>query len=106
MSQALLLYSVEDGVACITLNRPESLNSFNTEMHAEMRKVLKAVRQDSSVRALLLTGNGRGFCAGQDLSDRSVAPGEQAPTSASRWRNATTPCCVPSRTCHSPPFVR
>lgn len=79
MSQAPLLYRVEDGVACITLNRPESLNSFNTEMHAEMRKALKAMRQDSSVRALLLTGNGRGFCAGQDLSDRSVAPGEQAP---------------------------
>ena len=79
MSQAPLLYSVEDGVACITLNRPENLNSFNNEMHAEMRKVLKAVRQDSSVRALLLTGNGRGFCAGQDLSDRSVAPGAEAP---------------------------
>ncbi|CAM3948056.1 2-(1,2-epoxy-1,2-dihydrophenyl)acetyl-CoA isomerase PaaG [Vreelandella rituensis] len=79
MSQAPLLYTVEDGVARITLNRPESLNSFNTEMHAEMRKTLKAVRQDPSVRALLLTGSGRGFCAGQDLSDRSVAPGEQAP---------------------------
>ncbi|MCD6438489.1 MAG: enoyl-CoA hydratase/isomerase family protein, partial [Halomonas sp.] len=51
MSQAPLLYTVEDGVARITLNRPDSLNSFNTEMHAEMRKALKAVRQDSSVRA-------------------------------------------------------
>ncbi|MBR9753367.1 MAG: 2-(1,2-epoxy-1,2-dihydrophenyl)acetyl-CoA isomerase [Gammaproteobacteria bacterium] len=79
MSQAPLLYSVQDNVAQITLNRPDSLNSFNTEMHAEMRKALKAVRKDSSVRALLLTGNGRGFCAGQDLSDRSVAPGEATP---------------------------
>ncbi|MDT0500136.1 MULTISPECIES: 2-(1,2-epoxy-1,2-dihydrophenyl)acetyl-CoA isomerase PaaG [unclassified Halomonas] len=79
MSEAPLLYSVEDGVARITLNRPDSLNSFNAEMHAEMRQALKAVRQDESVRALLLTGNGRGFSAGQDLSDRNVAPGAEAP---------------------------
>ncbi|MDZ7853860.1 MAG: 2-(1,2-epoxy-1,2-dihydrophenyl)acetyl-CoA isomerase PaaG [Halomonas sp.] len=79
MSEAPLLYAVEDGVARITLNRPDSLNSFNAEMHAEMRQALKALRQDGSVRALLLTGNGRGFCAGQDLSDRNVAPGAEAP---------------------------
>ncbi len=79
MSEAPLLYSVEDGVARITLNRPDSLNSFNAELHAEMRQALKAVRQDENVRALLLTGNGRGFCAGQDLSDRNVAPGAEAP---------------------------
>ena len=79
MSEAPLLYSVEDGVARITLNRPDSLNSFNAELHAEMRQALKAARQDKSVRALLLTGNGRGFCAGQDLSDRNVAPGAEAP---------------------------
>jgi len=79
MSEAPLLYAVEDGVARITLNRPDSLNSFNAELHAEMRQALKAVRQDKSVRALLLTGNGRGFCAGQDLSDRNVAPGAEAP---------------------------
>ncbi len=74
-----LLYSVEEGVARITLNRPDSLNSFNDEMHAAMREALKAVRQDNSVRVLLLTGNGRGFCAGQDLSDRNVAPSAEAP---------------------------
>lgn len=79
MSEAPLLYTVEDGVARLTLNRPDSLNSFNAELHAEMRQALKAVRQDGSVRALLLTGSGRGFCAGQDLSDRNVAPGAEAP---------------------------
>lgn len=79
MSEAPLLYTVEDGVARLTLNRPDSLNSFNAELHAEMRQALKAVRQDDSVRALLLTGSGRGFCAGQDLSDRNVAPGTEAP---------------------------
>ncbi|MCE8035999.1 2-(1,2-epoxy-1,2-dihydrophenyl)acetyl-CoA isomerase PaaG [Halomonas sp. MCCC 1A11057] len=79
MSEAPLLYTVEDGVARLTLNRPDSLNSFNAELHAEMRRTLEAVRQNGSVRALLLTGSGRGFCAGQDLSDRNVAPGAEAP---------------------------
>ncbi len=79
MSEAPLLYAVEDGVARITLNRPDRLNSFNPELHAEMRQALKSVREDDNVRALLLTGNGRGFCAGQDLSDRNVPPGAETP---------------------------
>lgn len=79
MSEVPLLYTVEDGVACITLNRPERLNSFNLELHAEMSKVLKSVRNNEKVRALLLTGNGRGFCAGQDLADRSMSPGVGPP---------------------------
>lgn len=79
MTDQTVLLSIEDGVARITLNRPDSLNSFNLAMHEQMRQALKAVRQDPGVRALLLTGNGRGFCAGQDLSDRSVAPGDEAP---------------------------
>lgn len=74
-----VLYTVEDGVASVTLNRPDSLNSFNSELHAKMRQVLKSVHQDKSVRALLLTGNGRGFCAGQDLSERNSSPGAEAP---------------------------
>ncbi len=70
---------VEDGVALLALNRPDRLNSFNTEMHGEMRRVLKAIRADSDIRCLLLTGRGRGFCAGQDLSDRNVDPGAEMP---------------------------
>lgn len=67
------------GVATLTLNRPDRLNSFNDQMHEEVREALgrvKAGRADGSVRVLVLTGAGRGFCAGQDLSDRSVAPGD------------------------------
>ena len=60
----------------MTLNRPERLNSFNDAMHAEVRDVLARVKADASVRVLLLTGAGRGFCAGQDLGDRAVAPGD------------------------------
>ena len=68
-------FEIRDGVARLTLNRPDRLNSFNDAMHAEVRDALAAVRGDASARVLLLTGAGRGFCAGQDLSDRAVAPG-------------------------------
>ena len=67
-------FTIEDGSATLTLNRPDRLNSFTVEMHEEMQDVLTRVETDSTIRALLLTGAGRGFCAGQDLSDRAVAP--------------------------------
>jgi 2-(1,2-epoxy-1,2-dihydrophenyl)acetyl-CoA isomerase len=72
-----ILFASEGGIARITLNRPEWLNSFNDAMHAEVRDALTRVRADTSVRVLLLTGAGRGFCAGQDLGDRAVAPGSE-----------------------------
>ena len=65
-------FSIAKGLAKLTLNRPDKLNSFTTQMHAEVREVLKKIKRDDSVRALLITGNGRGFCAGQDLNDRAV----------------------------------
>ena len=73
-----VLFEVRDGVARLTLNRPDRLNSFNDAMHAEVREALAALRADASVRVMLLTGAGRGFCAGQDLGDRAVAPGGAA----------------------------
>ncbi len=66
---------VADGVATLTLNRPDRLNSFTTAMHGEVRAALDVVVADPEVRCFVLTGAGRGFCAGQDLSDRAVAPG-------------------------------
>ena len=69
-------YESRDGIARLTLHRPDRLNSFNDAMHAEVREALAALAGDPSARVLLLTGAGRGFCAGQDLSDRAVAPGE------------------------------
>lgn len=74
-----ILFSIEDGVAFLRLNRPDQLNSFNAQMHVEVRDVLRQVRSSAEVRVLLLTGEGRGFCAGQDLSDRNVAPDAQMP---------------------------
>ena len=70
-----ILYDHAGGIARITLNRPDRLNSFTAAMHAELADALARVKADATVRVLLLTGAGRGFCAGQDLSDRAVAPG-------------------------------
>ena len=74
-----ILYHSEDGVTTLTLNRPERLNAFNVVMHGELRQALARARDDAAVRAVVLTGAGRGFCAGQDLNDRAVAPGAARP---------------------------
>lgn len=75
MGYATIMFDRADGVARLTLNRPDRLNSFTVEMHEEIADALALVQADAEIRALLLTGAGRGFCAGQDLGDRSVAPG-------------------------------
>jgi 2-(1,2-epoxy-1,2-dihydrophenyl)acetyl-CoA isomerase len=75
MAYETILFEIAGGAARLTLNRPDRLNSFTVQMHAEVADALSQVEKDSSVRALLITGAGRGFCAGQDLSDRAVAPG-------------------------------
>jgi 2-(1,2-epoxy-1,2-dihydrophenyl)acetyl-CoA isomerase len=74
MSYQHILFSFDGGIARVTLNRPDRLNSFNGEMHLELRDALARTR-DGGARVLLLTGAGRAFCAGQDLSDRNVAAG-------------------------------
>ncbi len=83
MSYQTILFDVQSGAARLTLNRPDKLNSFNVQMHTEVRQALKAIERDESVRVLVITGAGRGFCAGQDLSDRAVAPGEAVDLGAS-----------------------
>lgn len=70
-------YQQDGAVAVITLNRPEVLNSFHREMSHELRNALRTTAEDSSIRAILLTGRGRGFCAGQDLA--AVLPRENEP---------------------------
>jgi len=72
-----VLFEAQDGYAVVTLNRPDRLNSFNPEMHERMREVLVELKRREDVRGVLLTGAGRGFCAGQDLSDRLVAAGAE-----------------------------
>ena len=78
MAFETILFSIETGVARLTLNRPDRLNSFTVQMHGELAQALDQIEAAPDVRVLLLTGAGRGFCAGQDLSDRAVAPGGDA----------------------------
>lgn len=76
---AFILSEVEQGVMTITLNRPDRLNSFNDLMHQQLAACLTQAERDENVRCLLITGAGRGFCAGQDLNDRNVDPIGPAP---------------------------
>ncbi|WHA43335.1 2-(1,2-epoxy-1,2-dihydrophenyl)acetyl-CoA isomerase PaaG [Agrobacterium larrymoorei] len=70
-----ILSALADGVLALTLNRPDKLNSFNEEMHVALRTEFERAHADDKVRAVLLTGAGRGFCAGQDLGDRDPSKG-------------------------------
>lgn len=69
-----ITYTLEDGVATLTLNRPDKLNSLTGAMMLEMFSALGLATQDKAVRAVVLTGAGRAFCAGQDLADPSMSP--------------------------------
>lgn len=75
----LIVCDVQQGVMTLTLNRPERLNSFNDAMHRQLAGFLTQAERDDSIRCLLITGAGRGFCAGQDLNDRNVDPAGDAP---------------------------
>jgi len=72
MNFETITFTVDAGIARLTLNRPDKLNSFNSEMHAELRVALDSIQNDTSVRVLVLSGAGRAFCAGQDLADRAM----------------------------------
>jgi len=73
MAYETIDFKADGAIARITLNRPDRLNSFTAAMHGELRDALANL---GDARVLVLTGAGRGFCAGQDLNDRNVAPGE------------------------------
>jgi 2-(1,2-epoxy-1,2-dihydrophenyl)acetyl-CoA isomerase len=75
MTYETIQFNIDKGIAVLTLNRPDRLNSFTQAMHREVSAALDQVQADKTVRVLLLTGAGRGFCAGQDLNDRAVEPG-------------------------------
>ncbi|GIK47210.1 MAG: 2-(1,2-epoxy-1,2-dihydrophenyl)acetyl-CoA isomerase [Betaproteobacteria bacterium] len=73
-----VLYECRDGVARITLNRPDKLNSFTAAMHGELRQAIER-SQAEGARALILSGAGRAFCTGQDLAERIMPPGSPPP---------------------------
>ncbi len=100
-----ILTDRNQGLLTITLNRPDRLNSFTVDMLNEFNLVLSDASADSSVRAVLLTGAGRGFCAGQDLNDRAVAPGGAAPDLGESLENRYNPAVRSIRTMPKPVVV-
>ena len=89
MAYRFILFEVSQGVARITLNRPDVLNSIHTAMSGEIQEALGQAAREREIRAVLLTGAGRGFCAGQDLEE--VRPGAPVNDFAAHARNAYTP---------------
>ena len=96
MAEPAVLYTAEDGVASLTLNRPQVLNALNGELLDGLRDGLARAKADPAVRALLLTGAGRGFCAGADLAAASA-------TTRSCWRCAGCPNRSSPRSTARPP---
>jgi 2-(1,2-epoxy-1,2-dihydrophenyl)acetyl-CoA isomerase len=75
MTEPTVLYEERGAVAIATLNRPQALNSFTRQMHRELGAAMGRVEANPAIRALVITGAGRGFCAGADLSEFDFAPG-------------------------------
>src|SRR5437868_8034128 len=75
MTEATVLYEPRGAVALVTLNRPQALNSFTRAMHEELWRAFEKIDHDKSIRAMVLTGAGRGFCAGADLAEFDFEPG-------------------------------
>lgn len=91
MAYEHILFDTDQGVATITLNRPTVLNSFTMPMAAELQQALRECGEDNGIRAVLLTGAGRAFCAGQDLSEAAPADGSPAPPIADIVRRTYNP---------------
>jgi len=72
MAFETIKYESSEGIATVTFNRPEVFNSLNEVMHKELKSVISIIKKDKSLRVLIITGEGKAFCAGQDLNDRSV----------------------------------
>src|ERR1700676_5478706 len=75
MTYKTILFESCRGIARLTLNRPDRLNAFTAQMHEEVADALSEVEANPETRVLLLTASGRGFCAGQDLTERAVRAG-------------------------------
>jgi 2-(1,2-epoxy-1,2-dihydrophenyl)acetyl-CoA isomerase len=76
MSDSTVLVSTQGALRLLTLNRPAALNSFTGAMHRELLAALNAAAEDTAIRAVVVTGTGRGFCAGQDLADPDMTGAE------------------------------
>jgi len=98
MNYATILFEVDNAVATITLNRPDVLNALTSEMRRELLAAFQDIEQDTDVRAVILTGAGRGFCPGQDLRDMGGgAPAGQAPQLRNTLRDEYNPLILAMR---------
>lgn len=91
MAYRFIKYETDGGVARVTLNRPDVLNSFHLDMAREVQDAFARIADDDAIRAVLLTGEGRGFCAGQDLTAVPIVPGEALPDLADTVRAQYNP---------------
>ena len=92
MAYEQILYRVEERVAVVTLNRPDRLNAWTPVMQAEVKAAMRAASGDPQVRVIVLTGAGRGFCAGADMSAlQGIQSGER------RERAPEEPCSIDTR---------
>lgn len=98
-----ILFTQKDGYAIITLNRPKQLNAFNNEMHYALQEALTEVENNDAIRAVLFTGAGRGFCAGQDLGDRD--PTKQTYDLSETITTFYTPLITRLEALHKPKIV-
>ncbi len=85
MAYDTILYEVADGIARLTFNRPQALNAFNAQMIADTRAALASAMADDAVRVLVLTGSGKGFSAGADLTAGGGAPEGLTPGQGVAW---------------------
>ncbi len=102
MAYTFIAWNVADGVATITLNRPDKLNSFNRAMALEMQDALAIARDDDTIRAILITGAGRAFCAGQDLAEAIAPEGQPQPDLGGIVRDQYNPIVRLVRTIEKP----
>jgi 2-(1,2-epoxy-1,2-dihydrophenyl)acetyl-CoA isomerase len=97
-----IVFEIEQGVGRLTLNRPDVLNSFNRAMARELCDALASIATNDAVRAVLLTGAGRGFCAGQDLAEASPRPDGSLPDLGDFVREGYNPIIRAIRTLEKP----
>src|SRR5690242_7638952 len=98
MGYSTLLFETANGVATVTLNRPDVLNALDAEMRRELTAAFAQIEADPAVRAVVLAANGRGFCAGQDLRERSDAYASgQAPVLGETLRQEYNPLILAMR---------
>ncbi len=100
MAYETILYDIDQGVATVTLNRPAVLNAINPQMIEDLHDVLRRVKDDIAVRAVVIAGAGRGFCSGADLKSRQrIKPGEAEPDAAGatseRLKRSYNPLILP-----------